>query len=319
MPSFRPAIKACDRTVKHVTLPANERFTVEDVTNKSWSGYNWYQGDFRSLIQVNTDLPIYIDRAIDLACHEGYPGHHVDNALLEKHLVRDRGWTESRSIPSSRRSRSSPKERRTTASRWRSRAPSAWRSNERSCSPPPAWTRRRPPRYHEVQGLVDQLAYAGNEAARSFSTAGSRPRCRRVSREVRDVLAERAKQRVRFMDETAATSSTTTWARIWSGGSSITQRRRPAKRWSEFKSSCRRPGCPPACSDRQRYRRRGQGLMASRSGRVLVAAAILCVAGYVFVTPPVAPTRPSGPTASAPRLPAVVVSLRRLVARRRRA
>ncbi len=92
---FQTAIKACrDRTVKHVTLPDNERFTVEYVNNKSWSGYNWYQGDFRSLIQVNTDLPIYIDRAIDLACHEGYPGHHVYNALLEKHLVRDRGWME---------------------------------------------------------------------------------------------------------------------------------------------------------------------------------------------------------------------------------
>src|SRR5206468_2004676 len=62
------------RTLAHVQLPADEHFTVEYVTNKPWSGYNWYQGSFRSLIQVNTDLPIYIDRAIDLACHEGYPG-----------------------------------------------------------------------------------------------------------------------------------------------------------------------------------------------------------------------------------------------------
>ena len=51
-------------------------------------------GQYRSLIQVNTDLPIYIDRAVDLACHEGYPGHHVYNVLLEKHLMRDRGWVE---------------------------------------------------------------------------------------------------------------------------------------------------------------------------------------------------------------------------------
>ena len=79
---------------QHISLPAGEQFTVEYVTNKSWSGYNWYQGGFRSLIQVNTDLPIYIDRAVDLACHEGYPGHHVYNALLEKHLVKDRGWIE---------------------------------------------------------------------------------------------------------------------------------------------------------------------------------------------------------------------------------
>jgi hypothetical protein len=92
---FQRAIQACrERTLQHVTLPPDERFTVEYVTNKSWSGYNWYQGGFHSLIQVNTDLPIYIDRAIDLACHEGYPGHHVYNVLLEKNLVKDRGWVE---------------------------------------------------------------------------------------------------------------------------------------------------------------------------------------------------------------------------------
>ena len=92
---FKLAIQACrERTAAHVKLPAGEQFTVEYVKNKSWSGYNWYQGGFRSLIQVNTDLPIYIDRAVDLACHEGYPGHHVYNALLETHLVKERGWIE---------------------------------------------------------------------------------------------------------------------------------------------------------------------------------------------------------------------------------
>jgi hypothetical protein len=75
---FKAAIDGCrSRTLQHITLPPGESFTVEYVTGKSWSGYNWYQGNYRSLIQVNTDLPIYVDRAIDLACHEGYPGHHV--------------------------------------------------------------------------------------------------------------------------------------------------------------------------------------------------------------------------------------------------
>src|SRR5262249_41244835 len=65
---FQTAIRAGrERTLALVALPPDERFSVEYVTNKSWSGYNWYQGGFRSLIQVNTDLPIYIDRAIDLA------------------------------------------------------------------------------------------------------------------------------------------------------------------------------------------------------------------------------------------------------------
>ena len=92
---FSAAIDVCrEKTADQMALPVGESFTVEYVTNKSWSGYNWYKGGFTSLIQVNTDLPIFIDRAIDLACHEGYPGHHVYNSLLEKTLVRDRGWVE---------------------------------------------------------------------------------------------------------------------------------------------------------------------------------------------------------------------------------
>jgi len=92
---FTAAIEECKRrTAEHMELPEGEEFTVEYVHDKPWSGYNWYQGDSKSLIQVNTDLPIHIDRAIDLACHEGYPGHHVYNAMLEKNLAHDRGWVE---------------------------------------------------------------------------------------------------------------------------------------------------------------------------------------------------------------------------------
>jgi hypothetical protein len=94
-PVMRAAIAECRRrTLEHIALPANERFTLEFVTGKSWGGYNWYKGDSNSLIQVNTDLPIRIGRAVDLGCHEGYPGHHVYNALLEEKLARGRGWVE---------------------------------------------------------------------------------------------------------------------------------------------------------------------------------------------------------------------------------
>ncbi len=89
------AIAECRRrTMAYIPLPANERFTLEFVTGKSWSGYNWYKGDAHSLIQVNTDLPVRLSRAVDLGCHEGYPGHHVYNVLLEEHLSKGRGWVE---------------------------------------------------------------------------------------------------------------------------------------------------------------------------------------------------------------------------------
>src|SRR5438094_1099864 len=92
---FQLAIKACrERTLSHIKLPPGENFSVEYVTNKLWGGYNWYKGGYRSIIQVNTDLPVYIDRAIDIAAHEGYLGHHVYTALLEQNLVRDRSRAE---------------------------------------------------------------------------------------------------------------------------------------------------------------------------------------------------------------------------------
>ena len=94
-PVFDAAIAACrEQTLKHIALPEGEDFQLEFVTDKPWSGYNWYKGKYHSLIQVNVELPIYIERAIDLGCHEGYPGHHVYNVLLEKNLVNDRGWPE---------------------------------------------------------------------------------------------------------------------------------------------------------------------------------------------------------------------------------
>ncbi|GGH38756.1 hypothetical protein GCM10007423_32670 [Dyadobacter endophyticus] len=92
---FRTAIaEARKRTLAHYTLPVGEDFKLEYVRDKPWSGYNWYKGNYKSVIQINISQPIYIERAIDLACHEGYPGHHVYNALLEKNLFRGKGWTE---------------------------------------------------------------------------------------------------------------------------------------------------------------------------------------------------------------------------------
>jgi len=97
---FKTAIAACRaRTLAHFPLPPGERFDLEYVKGTPWNAYNWYKGGYRSLIQVNLDFPIPLDRAVDLACHEGYPGHHVYNALLEQALVRGRGWVEISMYP----------------------------------------------------------------------------------------------------------------------------------------------------------------------------------------------------------------------------
>lgn len=168
-PVFQRAIQACrERTLNHVTLPPDETFTVEYVTNKSWSGYNWYQGRFSSLIQVNTDLPIFIDRAIDLACHEGYPGHHMYNVLLEKNLVKDRGWIEftvyALFSPQSLIAEGTANLGIEVAFPGGDRV-----DFERTVLFPAAGLNpARAAEYYDVQALVDELAYAGNEAARRY-------------------------------------------------------------------------------------------------------------------------------------------------------
>jgi hypothetical protein len=200
---FQTAIRACrERTVRHVALPEAEQFTVEYVTNKSWSGYNWYQGGFRSLIQVNTDLPVYIDRAIDLACHEGYPGHHVYNVLLEKHLVRDRGWVEFTVYPLF--SPQSLIAEGTANFGIEVAFPGDDRiAFERAVLFPAAGLDpARVADYYSVQRLVEQLAYAGNEAARRYLN-GEFTREQAAGWLERYALMpkDRAAQRVRFFDQ----------------------------------------------------------------------------------------------------------------------
>jgi hypothetical protein len=200
---FKEAIRGCrERTAAYVDLPPEERFTVEYVTNKSWSGYNWYQGNYRSVIQVNTDLPIYIDRAIDLACHEGYPGHHVYNVLLEKHLVRDRGWVEFSVYPLF-----SPQSliAEGTANYGIEVAfPPADRVRYEKdvLFPLAGLDATRVQEYYDVQALVDQLSYAGNEAARRYLN-GTIDRAAAAAWLERYAMYPRARaeQRVKFIDQ----------------------------------------------------------------------------------------------------------------------
>jgi hypothetical protein len=82
------------RTRALVSLPGDESFSVRFVSGKPWGAYNWYQGGFRSVIEINTDIPVEVDDVLAVLAHEGYPGHHVYNVLLEQRLVRERGWRE---------------------------------------------------------------------------------------------------------------------------------------------------------------------------------------------------------------------------------
>ena len=72
---------------------------VEMVSGNPWGAYNWYQGGYQGLIQVETSRPKTVYSAPTLGCHEGYPGHHTFSSLLEKNYLQDRGWVEFSIFP----------------------------------------------------------------------------------------------------------------------------------------------------------------------------------------------------------------------------
>jgi hypothetical protein len=78
------AIAGCRAATRaHLDLPAGERVNVAYVHDLPWSALTRYEGRFVSRVQVNVAMPLTVDRALDLACHEAYPGHHTIAVLLD--------------------------------------------------------------------------------------------------------------------------------------------------------------------------------------------------------------------------------------------
>jgi hypothetical protein len=184
-----------------IELPANENFELEYVTDKPWSGYNWYRGNSQSLIQINTDFPTYISRAVDLGCHEGYPGHHTFNALVEKHLVDDKGWLEYSLYPLF------SAQSLIAEGSGNYGIDLAFPGNDRVefeksvLFPLAGLDPAEADRYYELLALLDQLSYAGNEAARDYLNGDiSAAEAAQWLVEYSLSSPDRAEQRVRFFD-----------------------------------------------------------------------------------------------------------------------
>jgi hypothetical protein len=78
-------------SARHFPLPVGESLAVSLVSGQPWSGYNWYDGDLRSRVEVNTDLPVRAGGLGGLITHECFPGHHLEHAWKEQRLYREQG------------------------------------------------------------------------------------------------------------------------------------------------------------------------------------------------------------------------------------
>ncbi|MGY1815436.1 DUF885 domain-containing protein [Blastococcus sp. SYSU D00820] len=76
-----------DRVRDSYGLPDVETVRYEVVTDKPWSGFNYYEGDYRSRVAINADLPHRLSQLPHLVAHEAYPGHHTEHCRKEMGLV----------------------------------------------------------------------------------------------------------------------------------------------------------------------------------------------------------------------------------------
>jgi hypothetical protein len=83
-----------DRVRGHYGLPEAETVHYEVVTDKPWSGFNYYEGDYRSRVAINADLPHRMSHLPHLVAHESYPGHHTEHCRKERGLVEKAGRLE---------------------------------------------------------------------------------------------------------------------------------------------------------------------------------------------------------------------------------
>ncbi|MCV7419654.1 DUF885 domain-containing protein [Mycobacterium yunnanensis] len=90
--AFSSALR--DRVRVDFPLPDAETINYEIVTDKPWSGFNYYEGDYRSTVAVNADLKQQMSGLPRLVAHESYPGHHTEHCRKEAGLVEGQGQTE---------------------------------------------------------------------------------------------------------------------------------------------------------------------------------------------------------------------------------
>jgi hypothetical protein len=76
-------------------IPAGESLEISLVTDQPWSAYNWYEGNLRSRIEFNVDLPTRAHQLVGTLGHETFPGHHLEHAWKEQRLVREKGQAEA--------------------------------------------------------------------------------------------------------------------------------------------------------------------------------------------------------------------------------
>ena len=230
---FDRALDECrTRTRRLLPLPDAESVTVSYVRGEPWSGFSAYLGVGLSRIDVNLSFPLTVDRALELACHEGYPGHHVINLLRDRRAKN--GRPELEAIPLFSPESFASEAAATTA------ASLVFTDEERlaferdvlfplaGLAPGPA------ERHHAVARLVDTLAPAIEETLVRY-LAGEFDYVETLWALQEQALMHHPEATLGFVNEYRSFALAYTWARV-QPASAATSRGRRAEAWRGFEA-----------------------------------------------------------------------------------
>lgn len=91
---FQAALAECrKRTAQHIDIQA-ESIELRFPDDSMFPAGAEYVGAGKSVVTVSRTIPADVDRILQTACHEVYPGHHLHYVMLDNALYRQRDWIE---------------------------------------------------------------------------------------------------------------------------------------------------------------------------------------------------------------------------------
>ncbi len=93
------AIEGCrEAATAVIDLPQDERVRGVFSSGLEWDAFARFTGNRITDLEINDEVTLDVSRAFRIACHEAYPGHHVQYLLLER-LDEQRRWPELQLVP----------------------------------------------------------------------------------------------------------------------------------------------------------------------------------------------------------------------------
>lgn len=100
-PVFRAAVDWCRTAARaHLPLPPGEALATRAEDTTGWAAFSKPTGALTSDLWVANGGGADAAHLLQLAAHEGTPGHHAQHVLASAQLVTARGWSERRLHPS---------------------------------------------------------------------------------------------------------------------------------------------------------------------------------------------------------------------------